>query len=165
MRILLATAVAIAPLMVAVGAQAQTTPTPETVISTARTTPISTSTAKAGAPDNIRLDKDGSIAVASGAAITVDSSNNVDLDAGSSIKMEKAADGATGILVQGGTTANVTVGGAITITDSIEEYTDTDKDGDLDGPFASGANRYGVRVSGATPLTGNMLIEAGGAIK
>jgi hypothetical protein len=165
MRILLATAVAIAPLMVAVGAQAQTTPTPETVISTARTTPISTSTAKAGAPDNIRLDKDGSIAVASGAAITVDSSNNVDLDAGSSIKMEKAADGATGILVQGGNTANVTVGGAITITDSIEEYTDTDKDGDLDGPFASGANRYGVRVSGATPLTGNMLIEAGGAIK
>jgi len=165
MRILLATAVAIAPLMVAVGAQAQTTPTPETVISTARTTPISTSTAKAGAPDNIRLDKDGSIAVTSGAAITVDSSNNVDLDAGSSIKMEKAADGATGILVQGGNTANVTVGGAITITDSIEEYTDTDKDGDLDGPFASGANRYGVRVSGATPLTGNMLIEAGGSIK
>lgn len=165
MRILLATAVAIAPLMVAVGAQAQTTPTPETVISTARTTPISTSTAKAGAPDNIRLDKDGSIAVASGAAITVDSSNNVDLDAGSSIKMEKAADGATGILVQGGNTANVTVGGAITITDSIEEYTDTDKDGDLDGPFANGANRYGVRVSGPSGLAGNVLIEGSGSIK
>ena len=165
MRILLATAVAIAPLMAAAGVQAQTTPTPETVISTARTTPISTSTVKAGAPDNIRLDKDGSVAVASGAAITVDSSNNIDLDAGSSIKMEKSADGSTGILVQGGNTANVTVGGTIDISDSITEYTDTDKDGDLDGPFAQGTDRYGVRISGSAPLTGNVLIETGGVIK
>ncbi len=163
MRILLATAVAIAPLMAAAGAQAQASS--ETVISTARTTPISTSTAKAGAPDNIRLDKDGSIAVTSGAAITVDSSNNVDLDPSSSIKMEKAANGATGILVQGGNTANVTIGGTVTITDSIEEYKDTDKDGDFDGPFADGADRYGLRISGATPLTGNVLIEGSGSIK
>lgn len=163
MRILLATAVAIAPLMAAAGVQAQTTPTPETVISTARTTPISTATATGTAPDNIRFATGGSIAVTSGAAVTVNSSNNVDLDAGSNIKMEKAADGATGILVQGGNTANITVGGAINITDSIEEYTDTDKDGDLDGPLADGSNRYGVRVTG--PLTGKVLVEGTGAIK
>ncbi|WEK59376.1 MAG: autotransporter outer membrane beta-barrel domain-containing protein [Candidatus Brevundimonas phytovorans] len=165
MRILLATAVAIAPLMAAAGVQAQTTPTPETVISTARTTPISTATATGTAPDNIRFASGGSIAVTSGAAVTVNSSHNVDLDAGSSIKMEKAANGATGILVQGGNTANVTVGGAIDISDAITEYTDTDKDGDLDGPFAEGTDRYGIRISGAAPLTGNVLIEAGGSIK
>ena len=165
MRILLATAVAIAPLMAAAGVQAQTT-TPETVISTARTTPIATATATStGGPDNIRMASGGSIAVTSGAAVTVNSSHNVDLDAGSSIKMEKAANGATGILVQGGNTANVTVGGAIDITDAITEYTDTDKDGDLDGPFAEGTDRYGVRISGPAGLTGNVLIEAGGSIK
>ncbi|MNK09729.1 hypothetical protein D3C87_277030 [compost metagenome] len=166
MRILLATAVAIAPLMAAAGVQAQTTPTPETVISTARNTPIATATATStGGPDNIRLASGGSIAVTSGAALTVNSSHSVDLDSGSTIKMEKAANGATGILVQGGNTANVTVGGAIDITDAITEYTDTDKDGDLDGPFAEGTDRYGVRISGATPLTGNVLIESTGSIK
>ncbi len=164
MRILLATAVAIAPLMAAAGVQAQTTPTPETVISTARTTPISTSTATGTAPDNVRFATGGSIAVTSGAAVTVDSNNSVDMDSGSSIKMAKAADGATGILAQGGTTGSITVGGSISITDDIEEYVDTDKDGDADGPFASGSNRYGVRVTGPAAKTGNILIESTGSI-
>ena len=53
MRILLATAVAIAPLMVAAGAQA------EQVISNGRTTPISTSTANNGARDDVRIANDG----------------------------------------------------------------------------------------------------------
>ena len=163
MRILLATAVAIAPLMAAAGVQAQSTS--ETVISTGRTTPISTSTATGTAPDNIRFANGGSITVASGTAVTVDSSHSIDMDAGSSIKMEKSADGSTGILVQGGNTANVTVGGSIDISDSITEYTDTDKDGDLDGPFADGQNRYGVRVTGTSPLTGDVRIESGGSIK
>ena len=39
--------------------------------------------------------------------------------------------------------------------DDIDEYTDTDKDGDPDGPFASGQNRYGVRVIGS-PACGAM---------
>ena len=75
-----------------------------------------------------------------GAAVTLDSSNTVDLDSGSSITMDKAADGATGILVNGGNTGSVTVGGAINITDSQEtaDIKDTDGDGDLDGSFASG---------------------------
>nr|MCB7500816.1 hypothetical protein [Enterobacter roggenkampii] len=68
MRILLATAVAIAPLMVAAGAQA------EQVISNGRTTPISTSTANNGARDDVRIANGGSIAVTSGAAVTLDSS-------------------------------------------------------------------------------------------
>ena len=100
MRILLATAVAIAPLMAAAGAQA------EIVISTARTTPIQTSNATGTAADNIRIASGGSVAVASGAAVTLNSNNTVDLDSGSSITMDKSADGSTGILVNGGNTLN-----------------------------------------------------------
>ncbi len=159
MRILLATAVAIAPLMVAAGAQA------EQVISNGRTTPISTSTANNGARDDVRIANGGSIAVTSGSAVTLDSSNSVKLDAGSKIDMLKAADGATGILANGGNTGDITIGGAITITDAIDEYKDEDKDGDLDGPFAEGTNRYGVRVTGASPLTGNIRIENSGSIR
>ncbi|WP_278069154.1 autotransporter outer membrane beta-barrel domain-containing protein [Brevundimonas sanguinis] len=159
MRILLATAVAIAPLMVAAGAQA------EQVISNGRTTPISTSTANNGARDDVRIANGGSIAVTSGAAVTLDSSNSVKLDAGSKIDMLKAADGATGILANGGNTGDITIGGPITITDAIDEYKDDDKDGDLDGPFAEGNNRYGVRVTGASPLTGNIRIENSGSIR
>ncbi|MFE9083599.1 autotransporter outer membrane beta-barrel domain-containing protein [Brevundimonas sp. NPDC003935] len=159
MRILLATAVAIAPLMVAAGAHA------EEVISTARTTPITTSKATAaGTPDSIRLASGGSIAVTSGAAVTIDSSHGVDLDSGSSITMAKAADGATGILAQGGTTGPITIGGSISISDDIDEYKDTDKDGDPDGPFASGNNRYGLRVTGPAPKTGDILVETSGSI-
>ncbi|HEY1072015.1 autotransporter domain-containing protein [Brevundimonas sp.] len=158
MRILLATAVAIAPLMVAAGAQA------EVVISTARTTPISTSNATGTAPDSIRLANGGSVAVTSGAAVTIDSSHGLDLDNGSNITMAKAADGATAILAQGGTTGPITIGGSISVTDDIDEYKDTDKDGDADGPFASGTGRYGLRVAGPTAKTGDILIESTGSI-
>jgi hypothetical protein len=159
MRILLATAVAIAPLMVAAGVQA------EEVISTARTTPITTSKATAaGTPDSIRLASGGSIAVTSGAAVTIDSNHGVDLDSGSIIAMTKAADGATAILAQGGTTGPITIGGSISVSDDIDEYKDTDKDGDPDGPFASGTNRYGLRVTGPGAKTGDILIETSGSI-
>ncbi|MED5537865.1 MAG: autotransporter outer membrane beta-barrel domain-containing protein [Pseudomonadota bacterium] len=160
MRILLATAVAIAPLMAVSGAQA------EVVVSTARTTPIRTANATGTAADNVRLASGGSVAVNSGAAVTLDSNNTVDLDSGSSITMDKAADGATGILVNGGNTGSVTVGGTISITDSQEtaDIKDTDGDGDLDGPFATGTGRYGVRVTGASPFTGNVLVESSGSI-
>src|SRR5690606_35991282 len=89
----------------------------------------------------------------------------VKLDAGSKIDMLKAADGATGILANGGNTGDITIAGAITITDAIDEYKDEDEDGDLDGPFAEGNNRYGVRVTGDSPLTGDIRIENSGSIR
>jgi len=161
MRILLATAVAIAPLMIAAGAEAQV------VISNERTTPISTSTANNGAASDIRIGSGGNVKVATGAGVTVDSDNDLDIDSGGSITMTEAADGATGVLVQGGAAASVTVGGAITITDSLdtEDYKDTDEDGDLDGQFAAGTDRYGVRVAGPEALDGDLLIERTGAIR
>ena len=149
-----------APLVAATGVQA------EVVISTARTTPILTANATGTAPDNIRLANGGSIAVASGAAITLNSNHTVDLDSGSRITMANAADGATGILVNGGNTGSVTVGGAISITDSLndDDHKDTDGDGDLDGPFADGTNRHGVRVAGASPFVGDINVESSGSI-
>ena len=158
MRILLATAVAIAPLMAAVGAQA------EVVVSTARTTPISTSNATGTAPDSIRLANGGSVSVTSGVAVTADSSHFVDMDSGSTITMAKSANGSTAILALGGTTGAITIGGSIGVADDIDEYKDTDKDGDPDGPFASGSNRYGLRVTGPAAKTGDILIESTGTI-
>ncbi len=78
--------------------------------------------------------------------------------------MAKAADGSVGVLAQGGTTGAITIGGTISLTDDIDEYTDTDKDGDPDGPFASGQNRYGVRVIGSSPKAGDILVESSGSI-
>jgi len=137
----------------------------EVVISNARTTPIVTSTATGTARDDIRLATGGSIAVNSGAAVTVDSSNSVDLDSGSSINLLNSANGATGILVGPAAMAgNITVGSQISVTDSIDSSPDSDNDGDLDGPFAAGSDRFGLRLTGGAALTGNVLVESTGTL-
>ena len=160
MRILLATAVAIAPLMAASGAMA------EVVISTARTTPITTANATGSGPDSIRMATGGSITINTGVAVTVNSSHNFNLESGSSIAMSNTADGSIGVLVQGGNTANVTIAGSIGLGDNIanDADLDTDNDGDGDGAFANGTGRYGLRLTGAAPLTGNIIVRRGGQI-
>ena len=152
MRILLATAVAIAPLMAASGAMA------EVVISTARTTPIATSNATGSGPDDIRIASGGAINVTSGAAVTIDASENFALDSGGGITMGPAADGATGVLVNPGVTSNVTINGTISVADTIDNYPDTDNDGDQDGPWATGSGRYGVRYAAGAPVTGDLIL-------
>lgn len=159
MRKLLATAAALAPLMVAAGAQA------EVVISTTRNTPILTSNATGTAADNIRIASGGAIVINSGTAITVNSSNTVVLDSGSSITMANSASGSIGILVDGGTTTSLRISGNITVLDDIETYPDTNNDGNVDGPWANGSGRYGVRLAGTGPVTGNVSIEQTGAIR
>ncbi len=149
MRIQLAAAVALAPLMMASGAAAQT------VISNERTTPISTSTANNGGPDSIRISNSGLIRLTSGTAVTVDTSHDLTLDLGSRILMESAADGATAILINGGNTANLDNNSTISITDNLSA-TDSDGDGDADGDLASGTGRFGIRVVGPGALTGNI---------
>ncbi len=160
MRILLATAVAIAPLMAASGAMA------EVVISNSRNTPITTLNATGSGPDSIVVANGGSINVATGTAVTINSSHDVTIASGGGIFMSDAASGATAILAQGGNTADITIAGAINITDDISGNADadTDKDGDIDGPWASGSNRYGVRVTGADAFVGDVLVDAGGVI-
>ncbi|MFN3931398.1 MAG: autotransporter domain-containing protein [Brevundimonas sp.] len=160
MRILLASAVAVAPLLAASGAMA------EIVISTARTTPIATANATGTGPDSIRIASGGSIALNTGVAVTVNSSHSFDLDSGGSITMSNTSDGSVGVQVNGGNTANVILGGSVVLSDNIanDADIDTDDDGDGDGDFANGTGRYGLRLAGAAPLTGNVTIESGGSI-
>jgi hypothetical protein len=159
MRILLATAVAIAPLMAASGAMA------EVVITTVRTTPITTANATgAGGADDIRIAGSAGITIASGTAVTVDSNHDFTMEGSSSITMSPAADGATAVLVNAGVTSDVAINGSITIVDTIETYPDTDNDGDIDGPWATGTGRYGVRYAAGAPVTGNLTIGSLGAI-
>jgi len=161
MRILFATAVAIAPLMIASGALA------EVVISTARTTPIITSNATGSGADSIRIASGGAITVSSGVALTLDSSHGVDIDSGGAITMANAANGSTAVLANGGNTGDVLIGGAVVIEDDIASGADVDvdNDGDGDGDFANGTGRYGVRVVGAAALDGDVVIETGGSIR
>lgn len=125
----------------------------ETKISTATTTPVATATAASGQPDDITIDTAGSIApTVSGAAVTVNSSNVVTNNGTISLNNVSAA---TGVLVNGGVATTVTNAGAINL---VEDYTatDTDNDGYVEGPFAQGSGRYGIRAVGAA-VTGNVV--------
>jgi hypothetical protein len=130
-----------------------------TTISTATTAPVNTTTT-----GDLTVDANGKITLTSGTAITVNSNNTVSLTG--AIDMAKSADNSTAILVDGGRTSGLTIGGAITVTD---DYTATDSkntgDGVLDGPFAQGTGRHGVRSTGATPFVGNVTITSAATIK
>ncbi|MBP2158229.1 MULTISPECIES: autotransporter outer membrane beta-barrel domain-containing protein [Asticcacaulis] len=130
-----------------------------TTISTATTAPVNTTTT-----GDLTVDSNGKITLTSGTAITVNSNNTVSLTG--AIDMAKSADNSTAVLIDGGRTSTLTIGGAITVTD---DYTATDSkntgDGVLDGPFAQGTGRYGVRSTGTTPFVGNVTVSSAAAIK
>ncbi len=119
----------------------------ETVVSAKRTTPIGTSTAASGSPDSIKIAAAGSVEIGAGTAVTMDSNHAVTVDG--KIVVTNADNGA-GIVANAGTTGDIVVSstGSI-VVDEPYTPTDTDKDGDLDGPFAVGSNRFGVRTLGA----------------
>ena len=136
----------------------------EVVISTTRTTPITTGNATGTGPDTIRIATGGAVNVVTGNAVTIDTNHNLVIDSGGSIGMANATDGAHAVLVNPGVTANVTVSGDISVTDSIATYPDTDNDGDVDGPWATGSGRYGIRYAPGGVVTGNLLIATSGTI-
>lgn len=148
MRHLLA-CTAIAPVLVALtAAQAMA----ETTIGTATTAAVKTSTIANGARDDITISSAGSITLTSGTAVTVDSNNKVS-NAGTITIND--ADNVTGILIAPGTSGAITNSGTITLT---ENYTpeDTDKDGDIDGPFAKGTNKKGIWLQTGAPHVGDI---------
>ncbi|MDP1630890.1 MAG: autotransporter outer membrane beta-barrel domain-containing protein [Caulobacter sp.] len=121
----------------------------EIVITDTKTTPVLTST---GA-DTVRISTTGKInptATAGGGSLIVDSSHSV-INEGAIATRD--INGTAGILVNGGVTADVTNKGTITV-DEVYTDSDTDGDGDLDGAFAEGTGRYGIRVTGAGTYTG-----------
>ena len=121
-------------------------------ISTAVTTPVATS------GQDISITSAGSVKPPSGAAVTINSSNSVSNAGTIAIT---GADNATGILANTNLAGTITNTGTITV-DETYTPTDTDKDGDIDGPFAQGTNRFGIHVLGGGTFTGNVL--TGGAI-
>jgi hypothetical protein len=143
------TRTAIAPVLVALAAGQAAA---ETTISTATTAPVGTATISSGNPDDIAISSAGSITLTSGTAVTVNSDNKVG-NAGT-IKIT-GADNATGILAQAGTSCDITNSGTITLD---EDYTatDSDNDGDADGPFAQGGGRSGIWVQSGAAHSGNI---------
>jgi len=127
-------------------------------IATGLTTPIATSTANGGAPADINITSGGSVQPGGGAAVTLDSDNSV-TNAGT-VKIQDA-NGATGVLVTGGHAGSVTNNATIQV-DETTSYSDSDGDGDLDGPFATGSGRYGIRVSG--PFAGAITNSSTGVV-
>jgi hypothetical protein len=117
----------------------------QTVIDTKRTDGLRTATIKAGAPDAIRIAAAGSVVPVGGTAVTIDSAHAV-VNEGT-IQVSNA-DNATGVLAAAGTGGGISNSGKITL-DETYVATDTDKDGDLDGPFAAGTGRTGVRTAGS----------------
>jgi hypothetical protein len=125
----------------------------ETTITTATTTPVRTSTVKAGAADDIKITAAGSVKPSTGTAVTIDSNHKV-VNEGT-IQITNA-DGATGIFAGAGTTGGITnAAGAKIIIDESYAPTDIDNDGDLDGPYAVGTGRTGIATGGA--FSGNIV--------
>lgn len=114
-------------------------------ISTAVTQPVKTSTVKAGVPDAVTISSTGSVKPATGTAVTMDSDHAVTNQGTIAVAN---ANNAIGILALAGTSGDIVNSGTIAI-DEPYTPTDTNNDGDLDGPFALGANRFGIRTDGA----------------
>jgi hypothetical protein len=120
----------------------------ETVISTAVTTPVLTSTGN----DDVRISSTGSVKPTSGAAVTINSNDSVKNEGAIQIT---GANNATGILANIGLTGNITNAGTIVIDESYTP-TDADSDGDIDGVFAQGTGRFGIHVLSGGTFTGTI---------
>ena len=105
------------------------------------------------ANDDIRITSTGSVKPTSGAAVTINSNDNVRNEGTIAIK---GANGSTGILANIGLAGDITNTNTITIDEDFTP-TDSDTDGDLDGPFAQGSNRFGIHVLGGGTYTGNIV--------
>lgn len=130
----------------------------ETTISTAVTGPVRTSTVKQGAADDILINSTGVVNGTAGGGVIIDSNHK--LNNQGSILVGNISN-AVGVDVAAGVTSGITLGGKITMDEPFTP-TDADNDGDLDGAFALGSNRTGIRTNGA--MTGNIVIGSTGAI-
>ncbi|MEM8695439.1 MAG: autotransporter domain-containing protein [Pseudomonadota bacterium] len=130
----------------------------QTVIDSAITNPVRTSTVDDGSRDDIWITEDGSIRPTSGVAVTIDSNNDVDNEGTIAIQ---DANNAIGIRALAGNSGDIVNDGTITID---EDYTaeDDDDDGDIDGRFALGSGRYGILIEDGGAFRGD--VDNGGTI-
>jgi hypothetical protein len=137
-------------LMWATGALADTT------ISSSTTAAVKTSTANAGAPDNVIIAAGGTVKPASGVAVTLDSNNTV---SNSGVIEIEDVSGSAGIQAIGGHTGSVTNAGTITIDETTAATTNSD--GVVTSAFATGSNRFGIQVVGPGTFTGDIANSGG----
>jgi hypothetical protein len=131
----------------------------ESTISSTVTGPVRTSTVKTGGlPDDILINTSGVVNGNAGGGVIIDS--NHDLNNQGTIQIGNV-NNVAGVDVAADVTSDITVSGKIIVDESFTP-TDADNDGDLDGPFATGSGRFGIRTNGA--MTGNILINSAGAI-
>ncbi len=160
-RKLLAATVAAGPLLALAFAAAPLAALAQTNITTSTTTPLQTSTVATGVPGNVVVETAGSInSTVAGPLITLNSNNTV-VTAGSLSTSE--VNDSTGVLIKGGNTGSFINSGSISIISSLNPP-DDNNDGNADGPFASGQNRFGVRLIGPGTFTGNISLAAGGSV-
>ena len=131
----------------------------ETTISTAVTGPVRTSTVKAGGlPDDILINSSGVVNGNASGGVIIDSNHKLNNQGTIQIG---SVNNVAGVDVAAGVTSGITHSGKI-IVDEAYTPTDADNDGDLDGPFATGTGRFGIRTNGA--MTGDILITSTGTI-
>ena len=130
----------------------------ETTISTAVNGPVRTSTVKQGAADDILINSSGVVNGTAGGGVIIDSNHK--LKNQGSILIGNLSN-VVGVDVAAGVTSGLTIDGKIAVDEPFTP-SDADNDGDLDGPFATGTNRIGIRTNGA--FTGNIVIGSTGAI-
>lgn len=127
----------------------------DVTVSTATTNPLLTSAPDGASPGDVTITSAGSIAVIAGqTAVTVDSNNDV---SNAGLLSSNNANDSTGILLQGGFAGPQVITNSGTIS-LLEDYTlaDTDNDGDLDGAFATGTNRHGIRLGAGAAFNGGI---------
>jgi len=115
----------------------------ETVISTAITTPVLTSTGN----DDVRISSTGSVKPAGGNAVTIDSNDSVKNEG---LIQITGANNSAGIVANPGLAGNITNSGTITIDES---YTPTDTDNE--SRYVSSGYRYDVGQSKCPPRIEN----------
>jgi len=120
-------------------------------ITASQTTPVYTATAVSGGNGAIDITSTGSVNPTSGAAVTLNSNNNVSVEG--TITIDNASQ-AAGILAYGGNQGTITVSGTITLTDSTLA---------TQIPLTQGQNRYGIQVQGTGALNG-YIYQSGGTI-
>jgi uncharacterized protein with beta-barrel porin domain len=125
----------------------------ETSVTAATNIPVRTATIKAGAPDDVKITSTGSVKLTAGTAVTLDSNNKVTNEG--TIEVNNA-NGTLGIFANAGTAGGITnsATGKI-ILDEAYTPTDIDKDGDIDGAFATGTGRVGIATAGI--FNGNII--------
>lgn len=126
----------------------------ETVIDGTRTTPVNTATANNGAADDVVIDEDAKVTVASGTALTLGSNNDLTVDGQ---VRATATSGGTAVLIEAGRTGDFELSGILDL------YQDADPDETELGPVL-GSDNTGIEVSGAGVFTGDITLKDGSVI-